>query len=82
MNEEQDEQTVEKITTRYFNLGAIDPATRVREKYARRKTAIVRFTERLERSEGWVDEAEIESLRAVGVSEDEIKGLLVRYGRV
>lgn len=50
----------------------------LREKYTRRRDAIQRFTERLEKG-GFPDEAEIESLRAVGVSEGEIAGLVDKY---
>ncbi|MCC7508425.1 MAG: hypothetical protein IT464_03505 [Planctomycetes bacterium] len=50
----------------------------LREKYVRRRTAIQRFTERLQRG-GPADHAEIQTLRDVGVSEDEIKVLVAQY---
>lgn len=78
---EHDEQTVEKITRRYVNLSVKDPVTRVLEKYTRRLEAIKRFTDRVARN-GWVDEAEIETLRAVGVGESEIKGLIEQYAQL
>lgn len=78
---EHDEQTVEKITRRYVNLAVKDPVTRVLEKYTRRLEAIKRFTDRVVRN-GWVDEAEIETLRAVGVGEAEIKGLIEQYAKL
>ncbi|CAG0994368.1 hypothetical protein PLCT2_02660 [Planctomycetaceae bacterium] len=78
---EHDEQTVEKITRRYVNLAVKDPVTRVLEKYTRRLEAIKRFTDRVVRN-GWVDEAEIETLRAVGVGEEEIKGLIEQYSKL
>lgn len=77
---EHDEQTVEKITKRYF-VGKADPATAVREKYTRRMEAIKRFTDRVTRN-GWVDEAEVETLRAVGVREEEIKELIEMYAKL
>jgi len=52
---------------------------RLREKYTRRRDAIQRFTDRMEKS-GIADEAELETLRAVGVSESEIQALVEKYG--
>ncbi len=78
---EHDEQTVEKITRRYVNLSVKDTVTRVLEKYTRRIEAIKRFTDRVSRN-GWVDEAEIETLRAVGVGEAEIQGLIEQYAQL
>ncbi|MCA8913537.1 MAG: hypothetical protein KDB82_17765 [Planctomycetes bacterium] len=76
---EQDEQTVEKITRRYY-VKPQDKVTALRDTYRLRRAAIKRFTERLEKTGGFIDEAEIESLRAAGVNEDEIKALVDAYG--
>ena len=59
---EQDEQTVEKITRRYY-VKPQDKVTALRDTYRLRRAAIKRFTERLEKTGGFIDEAEIESLR-------------------
>lgn len=56
-----------------------ETAMRLREKYTRRRDAIERFTDRLQKS-GFADEAELETLRAVGVSESEIQALVEKYG--
>jgi hypothetical protein len=76
---EQDEQTVEKITRRYY-VRPHDKVTALRDTYRLRRKAIQRFTERLEKTGGFVDEAEIESLRTAGVNEEEIKALVEAYG--
>ncbi len=55
-----------------------DSATLLREKYTRRRNAIQRFTDRLEKN-GIADEAELDTLRAVGVSEEEIRALVEKY---
>ena len=52
----------------------------MRDTYRLRSVAIKRFTERLTKTGGFVDEAEIESLRTAGVGEDEIKALVEAYG--
>jgi hypothetical protein len=67
----------EKDTRRIEPRGGAT-AMLLREKYTRRRDAIQRFTERLEKG-GFPDEAEIETLRAVGVSEGEIAGLVDKY---
>lgn len=74
------DQQVEKVTRRYQGLTSAQTVTRLREKYATRRDAVRKFTERLEKTGGFVDEAEIESLRAVGVSEEEIDALVEAYG--
>lgn len=74
-----DEQNVERITRRYQGLNPRETAVRLRESYTRKRDAIQRFTDRVEK-EGFVDEAEIETLRAVGVSEEEIQALVDQYG--
>lgn len=56
-----------------------ETAMRLREKYTRRRDAIQRFTDRMVKS-GFADEAELETLRAVGVSESEIRALVEKYG--
>jgi hypothetical protein len=56
-----------------------ETAMRLREKYTRRIEAIHRFTDRL-RKNGFADEAELDTLRAVGVSESEIHALVEKYG--
>ena len=58
---------------------ATETAMRLREKYTRRRDAIQRFTDRMQKS-GLADEAELETLRAVGVSESEIRALVEKYG--
>jgi len=55
-----------------------DTAMILRQKYTRRREAIQRFTERLQKG-GIPDEAELNTLRNVGVSEQEIKGLVAQY---
>ncbi|MCB9931788.1 MAG: hypothetical protein H6841_00025 [Planctomycetes bacterium] len=76
---ELSDREVEKITRRYTGLTSSQTVVRLREKYTRRRDAVQRFTDRLEKS-GFVDQEEILSLRALGVSEDEIKALVERYG--
>ena len=58
--------------------GANDTAMILRQKYTRRREAIQRFTERLQKG-GIPDEAELNTLRNVGVSEQEIKGLVAQH---
>ena len=58
---------------------ASDTAMILRQKYTRRREAIQRFTERLAKG-GFPDEAELNTLRNVGVSEQEIKGLVAQFG--
>lgn len=70
------DREVEKITRRYTGLTSSQTVVRLREKYTRRREAVQKFTERLQKSGGFVDDAEIITLRAVGVSEDEIKALV------
>lgn len=79
MPDQMDDRTVEKITRRYAGLKPGETALRLREKYTRRREAITTFTEKLVR-EGFVDEAEVMTLRAVGVSEEEIAALVEKYG--
>lgn len=74
-----EDQSVERITRRYQGLNPKETAVRLRESYTRKREAIQRFTDRVEK-DGFVDDAEIESLRAVGVSEEEIEALVERYG--
>lgn len=74
------DREVEKITRRYTGLTSSQTVVRLREKYTRRREAVQKFTERLQKSGGFVDDAEIITLRAVGVSEDEIKALVDAYG--
>ncbi|MBK9973634.1 MAG: hypothetical protein IPP14_02505 [Planctomycetes bacterium] len=74
-----DDRAVEKITRRYAGLKPAETAIRLREKYTRRREAISRFTETLVR-EGFVDDTEVVTLRAVGVSEEEIEALVEKYG--
>jgi hypothetical protein len=75
------EPSVERITSRYQGLNPKETATRLRERYDVKRDAIKRFTDRIEKSEGFIDEAELETLRAVGVSEEEIKALVEQYGK-
>jgi alkylhydroperoxidase family enzyme len=74
------EQNVERITRRYQGLNPQETAIRLKENYSRKREAIQRFTDRLEKSGGFVDDAEVETLRNVGVSEEEIKALVEQYG--
>ena len=74
------DREVEKITRRYTGLTSSQTVVRLREKYTRRREAVQRFTERLEKSGGFVDDAEILTLRSLGVSEEEIKALVEAYG--
>ncbi len=71
---------VDKVTRRYVGLNPKETALRLRESYTRKRDAIQKFTDRVQKSGGFVDDAEIETLRAVGVSEDEIKALVEAYG--
>lgn len=71
---------VDKVTRRYVGLNPKETALRLRESYTRKREAIQKFTDRVQKSGGFVDDAEIETLRAVGVSEDEIKALVEAYG--
>ncbi|MCA8913538.1 MAG: hypothetical protein KDB82_17770 [Planctomycetes bacterium] len=63
--------------TRRINKGS-DSAIMLREKYTRRMAALRRFTDHLQKG-NFPDEAEMETLRAVGVSETEIKALVHQY---
>lgn len=74
------ELDVDKVTRKYVGLNPKETALRLRENYTRKREAIQKFTDRLEKSGGFVDDAEIETLRAVGVSEEEIKALVEAYG--
>lgn len=74
------DREVEKVTRRYKGLTSAQTVTRLREKYTTRVDAVRKFTERLQKTGGFVDEAEIISLRAVGVSEEEIEALVEQYG--
>jgi len=73
------DREVEKITRRYTGLTSSQTVLRLREKYTRRRQAVEKFTDRLQKS-GFVDQEEILSLRALGVSEEEITALVDRYG--
>jgi hypothetical protein len=75
------DREVEKITRRYTGLTSSQTVVRLREKYTRRRQAVERFTDRLEKS-GFADLEEILSLRSLGVSEEEIRALVERYGTV
>lgn len=77
---ELSDRDVEKITRRYTGLTSSQTVTRLRERYNRRREAVQKFTERLEKTGGFVDDAEVLTLRAVGVSEEEIKALVEAYG--
>ncbi|MCB9931789.1 MAG: hypothetical protein H6841_00030 [Planctomycetes bacterium] len=58
---------------------SVDETTRLlRQKYTRRREAIKRFTERLQKGV-YPDDAETNLLRDVGVSEAEIRGLVEQY---
>ncbi|MCA8916680.1 MAG: hypothetical protein KDB90_14905 [Planctomycetes bacterium] len=74
------DRDVEKITRRYTGLTSSQTVVRLRERYTRRREAVQKFTERLQKSGGFVDDAEIITLRAVGVSEEEIEALVEAYG--
>jgi len=74
------DRDVEKITRRYTGLTSSQTVVRLRERYTRRREAVQKFTERLQKSGGFVDDAEIITLRAVGVSEEEIDALVEAYG--
>lgn len=78
--EDMTDRDVEKITRRYTGLSSSQTVTRLREKYERRREAVQTFTDRLEKSGGIVDDAEVLSLRALGVSDKEINELVERYG--
>jgi len=75
------DREVEKITRRYTGLTSSQTVVRLREKYTRRRQAVEKFTDRLQKS-GFVDQEEILSLRALGVSEEEIKALVEHYGAI
>ncbi|MCG3185161.1 MAG: hypothetical protein ICCCNLDF_03349 [Planctomycetes bacterium] len=75
------DREVEKITRRYTGLTSSQTVVRLREKYTRRRQAVEKFTDRLQKS-GFVDQEEILSLRALGVSEEEIKALVENYGAI
>jgi hypothetical protein len=70
------EQSTDKAT-RKLPSEAQETARLLRQKYTRRREAIQRFTERLEKGV-FPDDAEIQSLRTAGVSEPEIKALVER----
>lgn len=72
----QPEQPADKVT-RKLPSEVQETARLLRQKYTRRREAIQRFTERLEKGV-FPDEAEIHSLRTAGVSEPEIKALVER----
>ena len=75
------DREVEKITRHYTGLTSSQTVVRLREKYTRRRQAVEKFTDRLQKS-GFVDQEEILSLRALGVSEEEIKALVEHYGAI
>jgi Holliday junction resolvasome RuvABC DNA-binding subunit len=72
------DRQVEKVTRRYRGLTSAETVTRLREKYAKRREAVRKFTDRLEKS-GVVEDAEVIALRALGVSEEEINDLVSHY---
>jgi alkylhydroperoxidase family enzyme len=78
--EDMTDRDVEKITRRYTGLTSSQTVTRLREKYERRREAVKTFTDRLEKSGGFVDEAEVMALRSLGVSDEEINDIVGRYG--
>lgn len=73
------DRDVEKVTRRYKGLTSSQTVSRLRDRYTKRVEAVQKFTDRLEKTGGFVDEAEILALRAVGVSEEEIDALVERY---
>jgi len=72
----QPEQPAEKAT-RKLPSEVQETARILRQKYTRRREAIQRFTERLEKGI-FPDDAEVHSLREAGVSEPEIRALVER----
>ncbi|MCC6466336.1 MAG: hypothetical protein IT463_13435 [Planctomycetes bacterium] len=72
------DEAVEKITRRYAGLSSKETATRLRDRYTRRREAIQRFTDRL-KLDGVADQNDILGLRALGVTEDEISHLVATY---
>ncbi len=73
----QPEPQPEKVT-RKLPSAESETARLLRQKYTRRREAIQRFTERLKKG-GFPDDAETNTLREVGVSEDEIRELVAQY---
>jgi hypothetical protein len=78
--EDMTDRDVEKITRRYTGLTSNQTVTRLREKFERRRDAVQTFTDRLEKTGGFVDDAEVLALRSLGVSEQEINEIAARYG--
>jgi hypothetical protein len=78
--EDMTDRDVEKITRRYTGLTSNQTVTRLREKYERRREAVQTFTDRLEKTGGFVDEAEVLALRSLGVTDSEINDIVERYG--
>ena len=78
--EHMSDRDVEKITRRYTGLTSNQTVTRLREKYERRRDAVQTFTDRLEKTGGFVDDAEVSALRSLGVSDQEINDIVGRYG--
>jgi hypothetical protein len=78
--EDMTDRDVEKITRRYTGLTSNQTVTQLREKYERRREAVQTFTDRLEKTGGFVDEAEVLALRSLGVTESEINDIVGRYG--
>lgn len=78
-SDDMNDRQVERITARYKGLKPGETAVLLREKYTRRREAIANFTEKLVR-DGAVDDAEVVSLRAVGVTEEEIQQMIEKFG--
>jgi hypothetical protein len=78
--EDMTDRDVERITRRYTGLTSNQTVTRLREKFERRRDAVQTFTDRLEKTGGFVDDAEVLALRALGVSDKEINDIVERYG--
>lgn len=76
--------SVDKATRRYFNLRGSAPSSKhetaaiLKSRYERRRAAIERFTDRLEKTGGYVDEAERLPLLELGVTEIEIDTLVAQ----
>lgn len=72
---EMDDKLVEKITSRYRNLNAgQNTANLIKERYERKRAALARFSDKVKKGEP-VNEADRQTLRDAGVSEEEIAQL-------
>ncbi|MBZ0137109.1 MAG: hypothetical protein K8I27_12125 [Planctomycetes bacterium] len=76
---DMNDRDVEKVTRRYRGLTSSQTVSRLRDRYTKRLDAVQKFTDRLQKNGGLVDDAEVIALRAVGVSEEEIEALVERY---